>query len=117
MDEASDSQQNLRESARSLIDAAITSNRITGSLECESSSRTLQPLTADSEIVWVAPGQFEDYAFNIVNGYYVKVKTSWKSSAYDNGESLRSLQIDEPFVVYEVYDYGNGQTFIRSVTD
>lgn len=43
MDEASDSQQNLRESARSLIVAAITSNRITGSLECESSSRTLQP--------------------------------------------------------------------------
>lgn len=117
MDEASDSQQNLRESARSLIDAAITSNQIMGSLECEASSGTLQPLTADSEIVWVAPGQFEDYAFNIVNGYYVKVKTSWKSGAYGNGGSLRSLQIDEPFVVYEVYDYGNGQTFIRSVTD
>ncbi len=117
MDEASDSQQSLRESAHSLIDAAITSDQIMGSLECGFDSGTLQPLSADSEIVWVAPGQFEDYAFNIVNGYYVKVKTSWKSSAYDNGGSLCSLQIDEPFVVYEVYDYGNGQTLIRSVTD
>lgn len=103
-------QEELRNEAQTLLLKAIASDDYSPKKE---GVDLLSPLDGSSEIAWVMPGYFENYAFDKTGGYYVKI---WASQAVDGQSKTNDIPTkDEWYCIYEVYDNGNGSTIAKPI--